>query len=45
MKLDICLQSDIFDVFRNCIWDKFGIDCSKYITSYSLTLDLMLKCA
>ena len=43
MKLDICLQSDIFDVFRNCIWDKFEIDCSKYITSYSLTLDLMLK--
>ena len=43
MKLDICLQSDIFNVFRNCIWDKFEIDCSKYITSCSLTLDLMLK--
>ena len=43
IKLDICLQSDIFNVFRNTIWDKFEIDCSKYITSCSLTLDLMLK--
>ena len=43
MKLDICLQSDIFNVFRNTIWDKFEIDCSKYITSCSLSLDLMLK--
>ena len=43
MKLDICLQSDIFNVFRNCILDKFEIDCSKYITSRSLSLDLMLK--
>ena len=43
MKLDICLQADIFDVFRNTIWDKFGVDCSKYITSCSLSLDLMLK--
>ena len=43
MKLDICLQADIFNVFRNTIWDKFGVDCSKYITSCSLSLDLMLK--
>ena len=43
MKLDICLQADIFNVFRNAIWNKFEIDCSKYITSCSLTLDLMLK--
>ena len=43
MKLDICLQSDIFNGFRDTIWDKFEIDCSKYITSYSLSLDLMLK--
>ena len=42
-KLDICLQSDIFNVFRNTIWDKFEVDCSKYITSCSLSLDLMLK--
>ena len=43
MKLDICLQIDICNVFRNTIWDKFKIDCSKYITSCSLSLDLMLK--
>ena len=43
MKLDICLQADIFNIFRNTIWDKFEIDCSKYITSCSLSLDLMLK--
>ena len=43
MKLDVCLQSDIFNVFKNTIWDKFEIDCSKYITSCSLSLDLMLK--
>ena len=43
LKLDICLQSDIFNVFRNTIWNKFEIDCSKYITSCSLSLDLMLK--
>ena len=43
MKLDITLQSDIFNVFRICIWNKFEIDCSKYITSCSLSLDLMLK--
>ena len=43
MKSDICLQSDIFNVFRNCICNKFEVDCSKYITSCSLTLYLMLK--
>ena len=43
MKLDLCLQSEIFNVFRNTIWNKFEIDCSKYITSCSLSLDLMLK--
>ena len=43
LKLDICLQADIFNVFRNTIWNKFEIDCSKYITSCSLSLDLMLK--
>ena len=43
MKLDICLQADLFNVFRNTIWDKFKIDCSKYITGCSLSLDLMLK--
>ena len=43
MKLDICLQADVFNVFRNTIWNKFEVDCSKYITSCSLSLDLMLK--
>ena len=43
MKLDICLQAELFNVFRNIIWDNFEIDCSKYITSCSLSLDLMLK--
>ena len=43
MKLDICLQSDIFNVFRNIIWEQFDIDCCKYVTSCSLSLDLMLK--
>ena len=43
MKLDIALQADIFNVFRNTIWNKFEIDCSKYITSCSSFLDLMLK--
>ena len=43
LKLDICLQADIFNVFGNTIWNRFEIDCSKYITSCSLSLDLMLK--
>ena len=43
LSLDICLQADIFNVFRKTTWDKFEIDCSKYITSCSLSLDLMLK--
>ena len=43
MKLNVCLQSDIFNSFRNIIWDKFKIDCSKYVTGCSLSLDLMLK--
>ena len=43
LMLDICLQADIFNVFRKSMWDKFEIDCSKYITSCSLSLDLMLK--
>ena len=43
MKLDICLQSDVFNVFRNIIWNEFNVDCCKYITACSLSLDLMLK--
>ena len=43
MKLDTALQADIFNTFRNTVWNKFEIDCSKYITSCSLSLDSMLK--
>ena len=43
VKLDICLQADIFSTFINTIWNKFEVDCSKYIISCSLTLDSMLK--
>ena len=43
MKLDVCLQADVFNVFKNTIWDKFEIDCSKYVTSCSLSLDLMQR--
>ena len=43
LKLDVCLQTDIFNSFRKIIYDKFEIDCTKYITSCSLSLDLMLK--
>ena len=43
LKLDITLLCDIFENFREVIWDKFGLDCSKYISSPSLTKDCMLK--
>ena len=43
LKLDVCLQTDIFNTFKKIIFDKFEIDCTKYITSCSLSLDLMLK--
>ena len=43
LKLDISLQSDILNTFRKIIFDKFEIDCTKYLTSCSLSLDLMLK--
>ena len=43
LKLDIALLCDIFENFRKGIWDKFGLDCSKYISSPSLSKDCMLK--
>ena len=43
LKLDITLLCDIFEIFRKGIWDKFGLDCSKYILSPSLSKDNMLK--
>ena len=43
LKIYICLQADIFNAFRNTIWNKFELHYSKYVTSCSLSLDLMLK--
>ena len=43
LKLDITLLTDIFEKFRKGIWDKFGLDCSKYVSSPSLSKDCMLK--
>ena len=43
LKLDITLLCNIFENFRKGIWDEFGLDCSKYISSPSLTKDCMLK--
>ena len=43
LELDITLLCDIFKNFRKGIWDKFGLDCSKYISSPSLSKHTMLK--
>ena len=43
LRLDITLLCDIFENFRKGIWNKFGLDCSEYISSPSLTKDCMLK--
>ena len=43
LKLDITLLTDIYENFRKGIWDKFGLDCSKYVSSPSLSKDCMLK--
>ena len=43
LKLDITLLCDIFENSRKGIWDKFKLDCSKYISSPSLSKDCMLK--
>ena len=43
MKLDICLQADIFNVFRDIIWNQFQIDCCKYITSCSFKFGFNVK--
>ena len=43
LKLDITLLCDIFENFRKGIWGKFGLDCTKYISSPSLSKDCMLK--
>ena len=43
LKSDITLLCDIFENFRKGIWDKFKLDCTKYILSTSLSKDCMLK--
>ena len=43
LKSDIVLLCDIFENFRKGIWNKFGLDCSKYISSPSLSKDCMLE--
>ena len=43
LKSDITLLCDIFENFRKGIWDKFKLDCTKYISSPSLSKDCMLK--
>ena len=43
LKLDITLLADIFENFRKGIWDKYGLDCSKYIFSPSLSKDCKSK--
>ena len=42
LKLDITLLCDIFENFRKGIWNKFNLDCAKYISSPSLIKDCKL---
>ena len=43
LKSDITLLSDIFNNFRQMIFDEFELDCCKYISSPSLSKDCALK--
>ena len=43
LKLDICLLTDCLEAFRMEIWNEFEIDMTKYITSCSLSKELLLK--
>ena len=40
---DITLLADVFDNFRNIIFDQFQLDCVKFISSPSLSKDCGLK--
>ena len=40
---DITLLADVFNNFRNIIFDQFQLDCVKYISSPSLSKDCGLK--
>ena len=37
--LDITSLADVFNMFRNLIFDQFQLDCVKYISSPSLSKD------
>ena len=41
--IDILLLNDVFHNFRQMIYDKFQIDCVKYISAPSLTKDFCFK--
>ena len=43
LKSDITLLCDIFENFRDEIWNKFHLDCSKYTSSPSLSKDCILR--
>ena len=43
LTLDICLLTDCLEAFRMEIWNEFEIDMTNYITSISLSKELLLK--
>ena len=43
LKSDITLLADVFNNFRNLIFDEFQLDCIKYVSSPSLSKDCGLK--
>ena len=44
LTVDVLLLNDVFHNFRKMIFDKFQIDCIKYISAPSLTKDCCFKC-
>ena len=42
---DITLLADVFNNFRNLIYNEFQLDCIKYVSSPSLSKDCGLKCS
>ena len=43
LKSDITLLADVFNMFRNLIFDQLQLDCIKYVSSPSLSKDCGLK--
>ena len=43
LRLDICLLTDYLEALRIEIWNEFEIDMTKYITSCSLSKELLFK--